>query len=274
VDRPSTAERLPLPRAALVGTIVIAASVAIAVVVATAPANWLARYVAMRTGDVVLLADAEGTIWSGSAVVAVGPADGADVRHPAGERLALPGRVIWTLEMSRPLAPVLHLTHDGVLLQPLTVRPAGGGFVLGTGAASLPASLLRLVGAPLNSLLPEGHCELRWNDLSVDARGATTGEGTLRVAGFALAVSPVRPLGDYLVNWSSDARGLTWRLATERGPLALEGNGSVIGARAEVHVVAKAAPGASTAVVAQLGPLLDAIGRRGPDEAVIDSDAS
>lgn len=268
--RQPTPERPPLPRAAIAATILVAAFVTIAIVVATAPANWLARYVAMRTGDVVLLADAEGTVWSGSAVVAVGSADRPDDGHSAGERLALPGRVIWTLEMSRPLAPVLHLTHDGVLLQPLTVRPADGGFVLSAGAAMLPASLLRLIGAPLNSLLPEGRCELRWNGLTVDARGATTGEGTLRVGGFALAMSPVRPLGDYLVNWSSGPQGLTWSLATEHGPLALEGNGRLFGARVEVHVVAKAAPGASAAAIAQLGPLLDAIGRRGPTEAVID----
>jgi general secretion pathway protein N len=261
----------PYGRRALVATGLAAALVVLAIVAWTAPANWLALYVAGRTRGTVLLADAQGTVWAGSAVVALGAADDG---RGAAERLALPGRVTWTLELTRVLAPVLHLTHDGVLLQPLAVRYVDGGLALDAGAAALPASMLRLVGAPLNTLLPEGRCTLRWNGLTVDRDGAGIGEGTLRVEGFGLAISPVKPLGDYLVTWSSDARGLTWQLATERGPLALEGNGRLAGGRSMVRVVVRAAADAPAATVAALGPLLDAIGRRTPNEAVIESGAS
>lgn len=261
-------DRVPMPRVVIVATALVAVLAVLAIVVANAPANWLALYVAHQTHGVVSLADAQGTIWSGSAVVAVG-APNADGNNPQAEQLALPGRVIWTLQISGMLAPVLHLTHDGVLLQPLTAHYVDGGLTLDAGSAVLPASLLRLVGAPLNTLLPEGRCELRWNGLRVDGQGPATGEGTLRIGGFALALSPVKPLGDYLVTWSSSASGLAWQIATERGPLALQGNGSLAGSRVQVHVVARAAADVPAAVVAQLGPLLDMVGRRGSEEAVI-----
>ena len=256
--------------------------VVIAIVAATAPANWLARFLAARTQGRVLLADARGTIWSGNAVLALGSrqvrdegadeaAEVANAAPDTGERLSLPGRVNWTLEFDSMLAPVLHLTHDGVLLQPLEMRYVPEGVVIGAGAAQLPAAMLRVAGAPLNTLQPEGRCELRWNALHIDERGALIGDGTLRIGALALSVSPVRPLGDYRVAWASSADALTWQLATERGPLELQGGGSVAGRRVQMRVTARAAADASPAVVAQLKTLLDTIGTHGGTEAVIET---
>ena len=267
--------------------VVVGFVVVIAVIVATAPANWLARFIAARTQGRVLLADARGTIWSGNAVLALGarqvPDEGAhenadrnadrnaDAARDADARLALPGRVNWTLEITAMLAPVLHLTHDGVLLQPLEMRYASQGLAIGAGAAQVPASLLRVVGTPLNTLRPEGRCELRWNALHIDQGGALIGDGMLRIDGLELAVSPVKPLGDYRVTWAGAANGLTWQIATERGPLELRGGGSVAGPRVQMRVTAKAAADAPPAVVAQLKTLLDAIGTHGGTEAVIET---
>jgi general secretion pathway protein N len=263
-DRPSISRR------AIVATAVVALIVMIAIVAINAPANWLALYLSRETRDVMLLADAQGTIWSGSAVVALGSPRGVRDDGPTPERLALPGRVTCTLEITRALAPVLHLTHDGVLLQPLAIRYVGGDLAVEPGAASLPASMLRLVGAPMNTLLPEGRCTLRWTELRFGRDGPPEGVGTLRVDGFALALSPVRPLGDYLLTWASGARGLTWQLATERGPLMLEGNGTFGDSIARARVVVRASTDAPNNVIAQLGVLLDMIGRRSPNEAIIE----
>lgn len=270
-------KRAPAVRIATAALALLVALVVIgAIVVANAPANWLALYLAERTNGVVLLADAQGTVWAGSAVMALGAprtpdAGPANDDRQVVDRLALPGRITWTLEIERVLAPVLHLTQDGVLLQPLLVRFRDGGLALDGGAAVLPASMLRLAGAPLNTLLPQGRCELRWGPLQVDGRGMPTGDGTLRIASFALAISAVRPLGDYLATWTSGERGLSWKLVTERGPLVLEGGGNFAGRRGQARVVVRIASDAPAAVAARLDPLLDMIGRRGPGEAVIDS---
>lgn len=270
-------------RAVVALTVAAALLAVVAVIVWNAPANWLALQIAERTHGVVLLADARGTIWSGSAVMALGAPSAADARDsaagatPAPEagasatRFALPGRIIWTLSIDRSLAPVLHLTHDGMLLpQPVSARLHGAGVTLDAGAAVFPASMLRLAGVPLNTLLPDGRCELRWNGLLIGGPGPPVGDGTVRIGGLSLAISPVRPLGDYRVDWSSGAAGLTWQLATERGPLDLRGAGSVAGRRTTARVVARVAREAPAAVTAQLNPLLDLLGRRsGSDEAII-----
>lgn len=262
----------------LVVTGAVALVSALAITIANAPANWLATDLARRTHGVLLLADAQGTIWSGSAVMAVGspvPESGDDGTAAAnatgGRSLALPGRVTWTLEIERALAPVLHLTHDGVLAQPVAVRYRDGALAIDAGTVALPASLLRLLGAPLNTLLPQGRCTLRWNGLRFEGQGAPVGEGTLGIADFALAISPVRPLGDYLVSWTSGVGGWTWRLTTERGPLELQGSGTLVGRRSQMRVVARVARETPGPIAVQLNPLLDALGRRGSDEAVIES---
>ncbi len=287
------------PVVVVVGAVVVILVVG-AVMLVNAPANWLARFLAARTQGRVLLADARGTIWSGNAVLAIGSrgsdaadADGESTRESTREatpdrgrdaadaavaqsdRLALPGRVIWTLEIVRTLAPVLHLTHDGVLLQPVDVRYANGDLDIGAGAAVLPTSMLQLAGPPLNTLRPEGRSELRWKAMRIDAGGALVGEGTVRIVDLSLAVSPVKPLGDYRVTWSNNASGLIWTIATEHGPLELQGSGSRVdsprGPRAQMRVTARAAADASSAVAAQLKTLLDTIGTRGGNEAVIET---
>ena len=158
-------------RATMVATALVAVVCVAAIVVVNAPANWLADYLARRTHGVVLLADARGTIWSGSAVMAVAAPHGADEPAREGAGLALPGRVTWTLELERALAPVLLLTHDGVLSRPVAARVRDGVLMLDAGTLALPASMLRLIGAPLNTLLPEGRCSLQWNGLRFDGDG-------------------------------------------------------------------------------------------------------
>jgi len=260
-----------LPRGALIGGAIVALAIVLVVVVVNAPANWLARYVEARSAGHVVLADAQGTVWSGSAVLAfAGTPIGREPPDPAtAERLALPGRVIWTLETARGLAPVLHLTHDAVLLQPVSLRPVGSDIAIDAGTATLPVALLRLAGSPFNTLQADGRITMRWDALRWTPDGAVIGAGTMTVADLAVAVSPVRPLGDYRVTWTGAADGVRWTLATDRGPLALTGSGR-IGRPMSVRVVVRAAADATPAMAARLGPLLDAIGRRSPNEAVFE----
>lgn len=251
------------------GLVAVGAAIAlvlvVAIVVANAPANWLARAVADRTGGRLLLADAQGTVWSGSAILAFGtPTPGGTGPAPG---LALPGRVTWTLDFAGFLAPVIQVTQDAVLRQPVAVRYRDGEVEIGPGTATLPASMLQVLGSPLNTLRPDGQVEAAWESLRWNRQGVLTGAGSARVSSLSVAVSPVRPLGSYRVQWISDAQGLAWTLSTERGPLDLSGSGRV-GRPSQVQVIARAAADAPPALVARLGPLLDAIGRRSPTEAV------
>ena len=254
--------------------IVLGVIVVCAVVLAAAPANWIARYVASRSDGRILFADARGTVWRGDAVLALAERGGVDAvagsSLAAASALALPGRINWAVELPHGLALVLLLTHDGVLQQPVRVRVGVGGAIdVAAGAASLPASLLRLAGAPLNTLRPEGQLVVQWDALAINNGRPLAAAGTVRIGDLAVAISPVRPLGDYRVAWKSDERGVTWRLDTERGPLQLEGMGT-IAQRAKVSVRASIASDASPQTVARLKPLLDSMGRRTGDAAVME----
>lgn len=242
-----------------------------AVVVAAAPANWIARYVASRSDGRILLADARGTVWRGNAVLAFAEHGGVDAGAVSTSALALPGRLNWAVEVPDGLALVLLLTHDGVLQQPVRVRLGFGSRVIevAAGAASLPAALLRLAGPPLNTLRPEGRLAVQWDAFAIAGGKPLVAAGTVRVGDLAVAISPVRPLGDYRVAWNSDQRGLTWRLDTERGPLQIEGSGT-LAQHVRVSLVARVANDAPPQTAARLKPLLDAMGRRSGDAAVIE----
>ena len=79
---------------------------AIGGLIAFAPAAWLASAVASATGDRLLLADARGTVWKGSAVVVL--TGGAGSR----DATALPGRLDWTLDLEGLAFRLRHGRHD------------------------------------------------------------------------------------------------------------------------------------------------------------------
>ena len=83
-------------------------------VVATLPASLLVNAVANATGDTVLLAEAEGTIWSGSAITVL---TGGANSHDAS---VLPTRLEWTLR-PRWNGVSLHLTQDCCLAHGMDV---------------------------------------------------------------------------------------------------------------------------------------------------------
>ena len=260
--------------------IVLGVLVVCAIMLASAPANWVARYVASRSEGRILLADARGTVWRGDAVLAFAEREGVDAAPGSSSAapstaLALPGRINWVAQMPHGLALGLLVTHDGVLQQPLRVRfgVGVGEMDVAAGVATLPASLLRLVGAPLNTLRPEGRLAVQWDALEIGSGKPLIAAGTVRVGELAVAISPVRPLGDYRIAWKVDQRGLTWRLETERGPLQLEGVGTMpqhAGANVRASVQARVAADASPQTVVRLKPLLDSMGRRSGDGAVIE----
>lgn len=86
-----------------------------------APAAWLASAVASATGQRVLLADARGSVWSGSAVAVLTGGPGSR------DASSLPGRVEWTLGL-KGLGLALNARHACCLNGTVTlqVRPGFG----------------------------------------------------------------------------------------------------------------------------------------------------
>lgn len=217
------------------------------------PASWLAVRLAATSGGRVILADGEGTLWSGSAQLAIANGTGVASR--------LPGRLRWRL------GPRL----DGLRFRVESAGPGASGQVSGLlgwrswrlddGRFELPAQVLSGLGAPFNTLRLGGQLKLRW-DRFVWRFGAPGPEAlmTMDLDAEALSsrLSPVTPLGHYQLHLAWGPLGGKLDLATISGPLMLSGQGALVRGRLGFDGEATA----SEAAESQLGGLLGILGKR------------
>ena len=249
-----------------------------------APAAWLAAAVADASGQRLLLADARGTVWNGSAVpVLTGGVGSRDAS-------ALPGRLNWSLGLQGS-ALTLRARHDCCINGEMLLRfTPGWGRVrveLPASQGALgqwPASWLVGLGTPWNTLQPSGSLQLFSTGLtaeSVQGRWRMAGRADLALDSMASRVSTLDVLGSYRlvlagapVGAAGAAAGTaagtaetpaSLQLSTTSGALLLDGSGQWVGSRLRFNGQASAAPGSE----AILNNLLNIIGRRQGARSVI-----
>lgn len=187
-----------------------------------APAHWLTQRVGLATAGQLQLVNSEGTVWSGSTQLVV-----SDGRR----QWAVPGRLLWatrlTFDQGRPQLG-LTISHPQ-LAQALTVQAgvaakSGARIVLtwNTGTMQIPAQWLQAIGAPWNTLKPEGVMVTSWTGGRSDQGFAIDVEWKDAQS----ALTPVRPLGQYKVHVAVTSSGQgDVTLSTLTGPLMLNGRG-------------------------------------------------
>ena len=236
-----------------------------AVLIFAAPARWLAAGMASATRGMVLLTEAQGTLWSGSArLVLTGGAGSQD-------KSALPGRVHWQL---RPALTglALRLTTDcctpaGPLALRVAPRWGGARVALADGQSQWPSALLTGLGTPWNTLQPEGELSLSTQGLAAEwlaGRLQVDGRAEVTARHVSSRLSTLRPIGSYQLKLSG-GEAVALDLSTLEGSLRLSGSGQWVGGRLRFNGEASAAPG----LEAQLANLLNIIGRRQGDRAII-----
>lgn len=248
-------------------------------VVAQAPAQWLADGLQSASGGRLLLAEARGSLWNGSAVLVL--TGGAGSRDAA----ALPGRVEWQL---RPGLTSLHLRAQQACCLPdglqLTLTPgwrghrlaldAPAGTSTGPGGAApagparllgqWPASWLAGLGTPWNTLQLGGQLQLSSTGFALQTDAGQvrlTGDLALQLRGASSRLSSLPALGSYQLLLQGSGQGDTptaLRLSSTEGPLRLQGEGQWTGARLRFRGTAQADAGQESA----LANLLNIIGRR------------
>jgi general secretion pathway protein N len=255
--------------------------------VAFAPAAWLAAAVTDATGQRLLMADARGSVWAGSAVVVL--TGGADSRDAS----ALPGRLSWDLGLAGAGLSV-RARQDCCLQGELLLRvvPGWSGFrielpstALPTAAATAsapavnnptvsnvigqwPASWLVGLGTPWNTVQPSGVLQLSstgWVAEQAQGRWRFKGNAVLALDGMASRMSTLETLGSYRLSLNGDgAQGDSARLqlSTTRGALQLSGDGQVLQVGAATKVRFKGQASAAAGSEAALGGLLNVIGQR------------
>ncbi|MCZ2497275.1 type II secretion system protein N [Xylophilus sp. Kf1] len=245
--------RTPITAAALLGALLGA----VVALVLFAPARWLAQTAASASQGHLLLTDARGTVWNGSAQLVLAGGSGST------DAAALPDRVEWRL---RPALTGLRLQLGAACCtpQPLVVhadvRFDGIHLRVDDGRSSWPAALLSGLGTPFNTLQPEGTLALGTSALTLHlaaGRLSVAGRADFDLRDMASSLSPLRPLGSYRLSVQGGAvPGLDLR--TLDGPLQLSGTGQWVGNRLRFVGEARALPEREAA----LSVLLNLLGRR------------
>lgn len=240
--------------------------------IAFAPAAWLALAVASASGERMLLTDARGTLWNGSALPVLSGGPGSR------DASALPGRLEWQIglkgwgaELRARQACCLRgevraLIQAGLGRLSVQVLPAESNTI-----GQWPANWLTGLGTPWNTLQLGGTLRLTSPGMTLDwvqGRLRFSGEAALDVANAASRVATLETLGSYRLSLrgdaaSGDAARVT--LITLDGALRLSGQGEWTGTGLRFRGEAEAAEGSETA----LNNLLNIIGRRQGTRSVI-----
>lgn len=233
---------------------------------AFAPASWLAEVVADSSGGRLLLAEAQGTVWQGSALLVLTGGPGSR------DASVLPSRLSWAL---RPdgLGLQLQLRQDCCIPSVVRVRwqprPSGSRVAVAADEGELlgewPAAWLAGLGAPLNTLQPEGALRIKTQGLTLQGDGRSgwrmLGRADLELLRLSSRLSTLAPLGSYRLSLQGAAdagQPLPVQLSTLEGALQLQASGHIGPRGLRLRGEARAAPGQE----APLNNLLNIIGRR------------
>ena len=234
--------------------VLVAVLAVVVTAAARAPAVWIADW--LQSHGRLRMVDARGTVWSGSAMIGV--SDGRQV-------LLIPGRVSWKIGLAaiasgRVMAEVAHPSLPAPLAVSLTTR----SITVKAGQSELPAALLVALGTPFNTIRPGGALGVRWTDLEIKD-GTLAGGLQIEWREAQSALSPVAPLGSYRLQIAGAGDTARVQLDTLRGPLRLQGSGTVKGGRISFKGVASADPQMRPALIG----LISVLGRRVGDEAIL-----
>lgn len=229
-----------------------------------APAQWLATTIERASAGQVLLTQARGTLWAGSAQWVLTGGVGSQ------DRMALPGRIHWQL---RPHWTGLHATlhADCCTRTPvaLTLTPHWGGAHIAwqDSQSQWPAAVLSGLGTPWNTLQLQGQMLLQTHSATLQwtaGRVHFGGQIQLDAQAMSSRLSTLQPMGSYRLQLQGGDTP-TLQLQTLEGYLLLSGNGQWVGRQLRFSGEAQATP----QYEAQLSNLLNIIGRRNGARAII-----
>jgi len=185
--------------------------------VATAPATLADAGLQGASDGRLRLAEARGTLWSGSGQI--------EVRDPGG-RTGVAKSLAWRVVPESLLRG--HLVCEVGLEQAATRFPVTislSRIELANADISLPAAALGLGVPKLAPLGLTGDVLIHIARLSI-ARDGIKGSATLQWRAAGSAYTPVLPLGDYEVRLDGEGTTVHALLRTIEGPLRLDGKGS------------------------------------------------
>ena len=243
---------------------------AVVAVVTWAPARWLTSTVEQLSQQRVLLTEARGTVWSGSAqlVLSAGPGSQAAV--------ALPDRLAWHIRSQLLPSPALDVSlslpccTDGPWHLLARVGWGGPALEVTDHRSNWPAAALAGLGTPWNTVQAQGQLQLDTRGLDIrwaEQRLQVTGQASLGLIDLSSRLSTLHPMGSYRLQLqgSEGNRPMRVELETLKGHLQLQGQGEWTGERWRFQGEASASPSHEAA----LSNLLNVLGQRQGNKALL-----
>lgn len=185
--------------------------------VVTAPATLTDTMLRNVSDGRLRLADAQGSVWSGSGQLLI--------RDAAG-RVGVARSLSWQLQPAALWrARLVYRIDFGADSRPFPVTLAWSHVTLTNANIDLPAATLGYVVPKLAALALGGEVHLQIANLVIGQR-TLQGETTLQWHNAGSALSPVSPLGDYQLHLTGAGNELRVVLTTLQGPLQLYGEGA------------------------------------------------
>jgi general secretion pathway protein N len=200
-----------------VGAFAVGLGAYILALIATAPATWVDAGLQRASHGRLRLAEAHGTLWSGSGQI--------EIRDTGGRAGVIKG-LAWRVVPESLLRG--RLVCDVALEQATRHFPVTISFSrieLANADISLPAAALGLGVPELAPLELSGEVQIQIPYLSIE-RSGTRGNATLQWRAAGSALSRVSPLGDYELRLEGEGPAIRAVLHTLQGPLQLDGKGS------------------------------------------------
>lgn len=221
------------------------------------PAKWVTGLVDDATACRVVVTQASGTIWHGSAAFGFAEqplAKGA--REDCQTPIAVTERFVWHTQCELSAMRCMSTITYPALEKPLQIVWRTSGVTIRANQVLLPANILEAFGNPWKTLRPRGQLTARWTDLALG--DSPSGMIRIIITNMASPISAITPLGSYEIQGSVAASASPWSLQTTQGPLLLKGNGQWSSAGLQFSGEANAAPEAADA----LQGLLALLGRK------------
>jgi general secretion pathway protein N len=200
---------------------------------------------------------AEGSLWRGSGLLAV--SNGRQVH-------LIPGRLIWHVQFWDLFFGKLTVTLEHEAAEEAIEVTLGTDAVrVAAGRIRLPAAVLAAAGAPFNTIRPGGRLNLQWDNLRFE-QGRFEGNAQLDWEEAQSALSSVAPLGSFRLTATGRGELGQANLVTLKGPLLLQGEGSMDGAGIRFRGTAEADPEMRDS----LDGLIGLLGQRNAGRVVLD----
>lgn len=208
------------------------------VVLRQMPVSWVSGSLASQTACRVMLQQAIGTIWQGSAALAFSEPNATEggCRDP----MSVTERFHWTTSCKLFSMSCNTEVQFAALEQTQKIEWSLGNTQIAANEIKLPANVLEGLGNPWSTLRPRGELGARWTDIHLSnvaagslaqftglGAGNTPSSGVIRIiiSNLTSPISPVKPLGGYEIAANIADTGMNWTLSTTSGPLLLKGQG-------------------------------------------------